>query len=213
MSFILLLSRLPWKFLYAFSELTGRLLYRWIKYRHKVIDKNLAIAFPKYSKQAREHIKQRFYMNFSRTLVEIIKMATMSETEMKRRVKINNDSVALVEEFRKKGVSIVVLASHCANWEWILAGSSLHYSMQLESVVRVPSNRLAGRWIRYVRYNRYNVHMYDPQKVSIQLLRNNSSPRAHIIVGDQCPNLSGAKHWHPFLGKKNSILSKYRAHA
>ncbi|HET7899150.1 MAG TPA: lipid A biosynthesis acyltransferase, partial [Flavisolibacter sp.] len=60
-----LLSLLPLRVLFLFSDLAYVVLYYFIGYRKKVVLSNLAIAFPEKTEEVRKQIAKRFYRNFT----------------------------------------------------------------------------------------------------------------------------------------------------
>ena len=111
----------------------------------------------------------------------------MSQYELKRRVIVDNPSA--IEPFYKKGMAIVMLSSHCTNWEWILARASMCYPIPIHIPIRTPSNNLLAKFIYSARKG-YGVHAYSStQKIPPSLLRNTSETQAHVVVGDQRPRL------------------------
>ena len=83
---IWLLSRLPFRLLYAVSDFLYFTLYTLLKYRLKVVRKNLYTAFPFKSEEELLTIERHFYHHFCDTLLEMVKSYGMSEKEMKKRM-------------------------------------------------------------------------------------------------------------------------------
>src|SRR5690606_8923964 len=98
---IRILSYLPLGLLYIFSDFLYLIVCHIIKYRGNIIDENLRYAFPNKSPLERKMIKKKFYRNFTDSLAETIKLLTISEKDLARRVKIEN--VHLVLESINKG--------------------------------------------------------------------------------------------------------------
>ncbi|HTD93588.1 MAG TPA: hypothetical protein VK644_07250, partial [Chitinophagaceae bacterium] len=71
-------SLLPLRVLYLFSDLASFMLCRVMKYRRPIILANLAIAFPEKTQEERDRIAKQFYLNFTDTFIESIKMISMS---------------------------------------------------------------------------------------------------------------------------------------
>lgn len=72
-----LLSYLPFAFFHALSWGAARLLFYVIGYRKEVILQNLAIAFPDRSQAERVAIAKAFYLRFTDTFLESIKMLSL----------------------------------------------------------------------------------------------------------------------------------------
>ena len=87
--FLWLLSLLPLRVLYLFSDAIYVLVYYVIGYRRKVVLDNLAIAFPEKSETERKRIAKRFYRNFIDTFIETIKLITASKEFILKRCTCN----------------------------------------------------------------------------------------------------------------------------
>ena len=66
------------------------LMYYVVRYRRKVVDKNLLIAFPQHTALERKRIARDFYHQFCNTIVEIIYGYHCSDEEMRERVVFEN---------------------------------------------------------------------------------------------------------------------------
>ena len=79
-------SLLPLRVLYIFSDFLYLLIAHVVKYRHKVIWKNLNNSFPEKSDAELRQIEKDFYHYFCDYLVETIKGMSMSEKQIRRRM-------------------------------------------------------------------------------------------------------------------------------
>ena len=71
--------------LYGVSDFLYFVLYILLKYRVKVVRKNLRTAFPFKTETELLDIERKFYHHFCDTLLEMVKSYGMSEKEMKKR--------------------------------------------------------------------------------------------------------------------------------
>jgi Kdo2-lipid IVA lauroyltransferase/acyltransferase len=108
---------LSYRILYIISDILSPFLNHTVRYRKKVIINNLTNSFPEKSNADIKVIKNRFYRHFTDLIFETIKLGSISEKELFRRVTVSGEQIltSLVEQ--KKGV--VVVMSHSGNWEWI----------------------------------------------------------------------------------------------
>src|SRR4249920_3194278 len=77
---IFLLSLLPLWILYLLSDLIAFLLFRVFGYRRKVIEGNLAIAFPEKTIAERKGIAKKFHLIFIDSFMENIKCFSVSKS-------------------------------------------------------------------------------------------------------------------------------------
>ena len=85
-----LLSLLPLRVLYFFSDLLFIPLYYGFRYRGKIVRKNLVESFPDKDLKEIKAIERKFYHFFCDYVVEVIKMFSISQKEMKRRMVFTN---------------------------------------------------------------------------------------------------------------------------
>src|SRR5210317_273861 len=113
--FLWLISVLPYKLFYFFSDLVYFLVYRVVGYRKKVVYKNLTLVFPDKSEKEKKSIQKAFYKHMYDMFLETIKTLNISEEELKKRYTLPNIDLLLDLE---KERSILVLFPHYGNWEW-----------------------------------------------------------------------------------------------
>ena len=115
-----LLSRMPLGVHYFLSDyLLFPLVYYLVRYRRKLVRIQLADSFPEKEKKELRNIERRFYHFFCDYFVETLKMETMSNEEMKRRVEfvgINEMQETLLRQ--GKNFCFAYLG-HYGNWEWM----------------------------------------------------------------------------------------------
>jgi KDO2-lipid IV(A) lauroyltransferase len=91
--FLYILSLLPLPILLFFARLCYYPLYYLIGYRKKVVRENLRKSFPDKSLKEIIQIEKRFYKYFTDLIFEIIKLKSISEKELRKRVKFNGFSL------------------------------------------------------------------------------------------------------------------------
>ena len=99
--FLWLISILPFRLLYAFSDGLFILIYNIIGYRKKVVVANLKLVFPEKSSEEINTITKKFYHHFCDMIVESIKSMTITEKQMKKRFAFSN--IELMTAFEDKG--------------------------------------------------------------------------------------------------------------
>ena len=76
--------------LYVFSDLLYLITYYLIGYRKKVVINNLKNAFPEKSADEIKLTAKKFYRNFCDIIVETIKTLTITEKQLRARVRYIN---------------------------------------------------------------------------------------------------------------------------
>ena len=109
-------SYLPFWVLYRFSDLFYFFLRYIIKYRKKVITENLKFAFPEKSHKEITNIRNRFYRHFCDLIFESVKLHSINEKEIAKRILIKGTEIP--NSLYNSGRSLVGLTIHHNNWEW-----------------------------------------------------------------------------------------------
>ena len=89
-SFLYLISLLPFWVLYIFADILFVLLYYVVGYRRNVVETNLKNAFPNKNIAERKTIARKFFRFLADTIVETIKLRSISESDLKKRFKLKN---------------------------------------------------------------------------------------------------------------------------
>ena len=111
-----LLSYMPFWVIYKISDVLYLLVNYVIKYRKKVIIENLSFAFPEKNKEEILQLTRKFYRHFCDFSLETVKMYSLSEKQIKKRIKFKGFEV--IEECFAQGKNIIMLGMHYNNWEW-----------------------------------------------------------------------------------------------
>jgi len=109
-----IISILPHRLFYGFSNVVFFLVYRVIGYRRKVVQDNLNLVFPEKNKKEIHRIEKEFFRHLCDSFLEMVKTMNLSKAAIKKKYHIKN--VALIQELEKEK-SILIVCSHYANWE------------------------------------------------------------------------------------------------
>ena len=82
MFFVRLLSRCPLWFLYGLSDFLFLIGYHVLRYRRKLVQKNLQNSFPEKSAIELHQIERTFYKNLCDYAVESLKLLTITKEEL-----------------------------------------------------------------------------------------------------------------------------------
>ena len=88
--FAYLISLLPFKVLYGLSDCIWFLMYRVVKYRRKVVWKNLKASFPEKDDIELSRIEYEFYQWLCDYIVETIKLLSISDKELLKHIEFQN---------------------------------------------------------------------------------------------------------------------------
>ena len=118
------LSLLPLKILYLFSDFLYLLAYYIIRYRRKVVRQNLTRSFPNYTLKEIISIEKKFYRFFCDLMIEIIYNVNAPHKKMKQRMTVEN--VEELTQYADNKQTVIVMTGHYGNGEWSSA-IGLHF--------------------------------------------------------------------------------------
>ncbi|MDQ1161945.1 KDO2-lipid IV(A) lauroyltransferase [Chryseobacterium sp. SORGH_AS 447] len=202
-----LLSKLPLKVLYLFSDIIFFLNYYVVAYRENVITQNLKNSFPEKTEKEIRQIKKKFYLNFSDYLVETVKSFTISETESRVRMQHINQQV--FHDAKAEGKNVIMLAGHVFNWEWINAMARFIPQDHCHPVYRKVNNDFWENQMRKVR-SRFGNEALEANEVILNIFRSkNDGNSAYMFVADQTPHFSHVTYGLEFLNQRTPAFIGY----
>jgi KDO2-lipid IV(A) lauroyltransferase len=157
-----------------------------------MVRRNLKNSFPERSKTELRKIERAFYKNLADYSVEMVKSLTITPEELKSRMKVNN--LELVEKYHRQGKSVIGLASHQFNWEWVLMAGSLVLPLQVDFVYQPVSNQFFENFSLKCR-TRFGAYPITRGDVARETFKRRNTQRLISIVADQYPGHSKDKKY------------------
>lgn len=195
MLFFRLLSHLPLRLLYIISDFLYFLLLYVVRYRRAVVLENLHLSFPEKTTADIQVIAKGFYRNLTDLIVETIKMPALSPDELRQRVRFTN--AELVQTRLRAGQTVIGMASHQGNWEWIPSASVLN-DMPVDSVYKPLNNAFFEEIMRTIRSS-FGAVPTPMTSLPRQLVVRKDVPRIIALVSDQMPGAPEHAYWTDFL--------------
>lgn len=184
MLFLKLISRLPFTALYLVADVLFLLSYHVIRYRRGLVRKNLKNSFPHLSKSQIKKIEREFYLNLCDYAVETLKLLTVSMTELKARMVFTNPE--MLDAYKAKNQSILLLSSHQFNWEWLLVSGNLWLNMPIDFVYQPINTKFVDSLMQTCR-TRFGGYAIKRNEVARELVKRKDILRGIAIVADQYP--------------------------
>lgn len=218
MFFLKLISRLPFRALFIISDFFFFISYYVVRYRRKLVRKNLVNSFPEKSKAEIDEIEKQFYKNLCDYAVETLKLLTITKEEMSARMRFNNPEV--LQRFADNKQSIIFLASHQFNWEWSLVSACLCFPFAIDFVYQPVGNSFFDK-VSLACRTRFGAYPIRREDVARELVKRKNILRGVATVADQYPGYKKDKKYQTnflnqetvfFLGTNSmAILSQYPA--
>jgi len=198
MLFFQLISKLPLRILYIFSDFLYLTVRYVIRYRIKVIDENLLHAFPEKSDRERKIIRNRFYRNFTDSIAEMIKSISISEEELSKRFIITNQEI--LDREVQNGKSVLLLAGHFFNWELGVQRAALLSKVPSEGIYLKINNQFFNKLMYQIR-TRFGNRITEKQEFRETMKTLNQEHRIVQLAADQRPGNRTNRYQREFLNR------------
>ncbi len=201
------ISYIPFKVLYILSDILYYPLYSVVRYRRKIVRKNLTESFPDKSMREIIRIEKKFYHFFIDMALESCKLSSISPEKMKRRMKFTN--IEIINEKVRESKSFSAFLGHYGNWEWI---SSIGLWISKEAVVsqiyHPLRNRSMDKIMKTIRERMGNicVEMHKTARFMANAAKGDR-PQAIGFIADQSPKKRDANYFIPFLNHMVPVLT------
>ena len=200
------LSYMPFGMLYGLSDILFFPFYFIIRYRRKIVRKNLTESFPDKGIDEITRIEKNFYHFFIDMVLESCKLISITPEELRQRMKFTNIKTA--DEMLADGKSISVFLGHYGNWEWITSIKLwLYKDIAVAQIYRRLRNKAMDKIMKKLRERTGNkcVEMHK----TVRFMANAAKNRPYMIgfIADQSPKRREVKHFIQFLNHKVPVLT------
>ena len=201
-----LLAWLPFPVLYGISDVLAFFTYHVVRYRRKVVRKNLCNSFPEKSEKELIAIEKKFYAHLLDIFVESLKLLHISEKEIQRRMVFTN-----IEEMNRlfgRQKNIIGLLGHYGNWEWITSIQLYFPEVIIGEIYRPLKNRYFDRFFLKLRgrFGTLNIPKNDALRTTVRL-RQEGKVFGLGFIADQTPSSANLHYWNTFLHQDTPFLN------
>ncbi|MFM2386581.1 MAG: hypothetical protein RL660_1338 [Bacteroidota bacterium] len=196
------LSWLPFKLLYLLSDALRFILYKILKYRVTVVRQNLQLSFPEKSAEALLCIEKAFYRNLCDSIVETIKLLSISKAELNKRMTANWD---VIENEYGKGKVVQGHLSHLFNWEWGTVVCNWNTRFQFVGPYNKPSSKAMDEILCKIR-SRSGTEFVDMNEINLVMGHYQSKETLWGFIADQNPSEPRRSAWLDFLGRETAFF-------
>ena len=180
---------------------------RIVRYRRKLIMKNLRFSFPEKSDREIRRITRDFYRWLCDYFVETMRLGRMSESEIRRRMTFGN--VELIQNILDSGRPVALMLGHYANWEWI-SSLPLHLKPGTDAsqIYHPLENAAADEAFQKIRarFGSSNVALADTLRYLVSRHKE-GIPTVTGFISDQAPGYGSTHLWIDFLNRETGVFS------
>lgn len=180
-----LIAFLPWCILYGISDIISFILYHLIRYRRKIVNKNLTEAFPEKSPREIKKIEKAYYRYMSDMIIETIKLLHISDRSMALHAKVIDTEI--VNQSLDNGISAVIFLGHYGNWEWVQEISRTLSDKALKGSIYHPLNSKLWDQIYLKIRSRWGAYLVPQNKAVRALLTKENRPWVFGFIADHRP--------------------------
>jgi KDO2-lipid IV(A) lauroyltransferase len=197
------LSLLPLRVLYLFSDFIYFLVYYCFGYRKEVVMTNLSIAFPAKSEIEKTRIAKDFFHLFIDTFIETIKLISISEKEFLKRFDFDS---TLLESVQKNNQKIQLHSGHFFNYEFMNLGLALHKNSHQWLGIYAQLSNKAFDEIIYDMRSKFGTTLISSKNFRNKFHQYTSSPYMLGLAADQNTHNPNNAYWSTFFGKKTPFV-------
>jgi KDO2-lipid IV(A) lauroyltransferase len=199
---------LPMPILYVLSDILYVFIYRVVRYRVKLVRRNMKNSFPEKTDEELRRLERKFYHHFTDYLVENIKLADISQAELLRRAQLRNPE--MIKPLLAQGHTCMMLVmGHYGNWEWFTSfPACFGGAVEVYQIYRPLTNKVFDRLFVFLRtrFHAFGMKKKEALRDIIQLKRANI-PSLVVFMADQTPSRANLHYWTTFLNQESAILT------
>lgn len=197
------MSRWPRRVLEGFGYVAYVVTYHMLRWRRALSLTNVANAFPEKTPAEHEAIVQQSYRNLGHFLAESLWGWNASAEALAQRVRIVNPE--LITRYTARGTSVVLLAAHFCNWEWLILTAGIELAIPIDAVYKPQRVKGIDRFLK-ARRSRFGGNPIPHQSFMFEVMKRRNDVRAYAMVADQTPRHDEEKHWTTFLHQDTAFF-------
>lgn len=194
------LSLMPMWILHRLADVLYLLTYYIFGYRKKVVNANLKKAFPEKTHQERSVLAKGFYKNFCDVIIESIKLFSISEKELSKRMILHDLDNLL--PYYNEGKSIIGMISHVSNWEWMVISDTVMKHRSL-GIMTPLTNPFIYKKVVDSR-TRFGCRAIPKSKIA-KVIAEEKEPTVYFFATDQSPHRAKSAYWADFFGIETAV--------
>lgn len=197
--FLWLISILPFKLFYLFSDVVFFIVYYVAGYRIKTVKENLKLVFPEKQEAEINWITKEFYKHMVDMFLEMIKSISISNEEIKKRFTF--PGVDEIQKIRDMDKSILLACGHYASYEWMNALQLYGLDYRGFGIYKKVKNPFFDKLAKDIR-GRYDGVLIPTTEATRTITANEKAGVRGVygMIADQSPKLNRAKVWTDFMG-------------
>jgi KDO2-lipid IV(A) lauroyltransferase len=200
-----IITLLPLRILYIFSDFLYFVLYYIVLYRRKVVENNLRNSFPEKTDEERRIIEKKFYRYLADLIIETLKLTHISKREQRKRFTYSN--LEIIDKLREEKRDVIAVLGHYNNWEW---PTLLPYYLKYKIIIifKPLQNKYFNSFMNNQR-SKYGIVLTPTAHVIRDIIDNkrNNINTLSVFLSDQIPAKGDIKYWTTFLNQDTAVFT------
>jgi Lauroyl/myristoyl acyltransferase len=183
-----------------------------LRYRKKVIEHNLAIAFPEWTTEQLKAVRQGFYRHFSDLIVEQLWSLRASPEEIVSSCVLEQHPI--FEQCRLEGRPVMIAAAHYNNYELGALSAGMQMPIPLAGIYARLVDKFYDEKLLEGR-SRLGMMLWPRGEVAAKFAEWGKRQESFAVAFafDQSPHGARRKYWLPFLGRLTAFELGIEAYA
>lgn len=206
-----IVSILPLKVHYFFSDITAFILHRIVRYRYSTIITNISRSFPELRYGDIKKLAGKYYSHLGDIIAEAIWAFGHSTETIGKRVDIEGtDILNKVCDINK---NVIVMLGHTGNWEIFTGLPDLKdiYGINLDNknfvyAYKRQRSKLSEMLIEKIRSKHKACSTVDTENIVRHIVRNRKGRNVYFLICDQNPEKSKSDIIVDFLNQKTYMI-------
>ncbi|MEO8302576.1 MAG: lysophospholipid acyltransferase family protein [Betaproteobacteria bacterium] len=200
---LIALARTPLPLLYVYGWVAYVIGFHVLRWRRGQVGGDVALAFPERSAVERAKIVRDSYRNLADVAVEALWGFGASAEEFKRRVVFENPEI--IARGVAEGLSVVLLAPHFCNWEWLLSAGAATFGFPVDAVYQTVRLASVDRYLREAR-SRFGGRPIPREDFIYELMNRGATLQGYALIADQTPRREEKKHWTRMVNRDTAFF-------
>lgn len=195
--------------LYLLSDFIFVIVFYLVRYRRKLVMKNLQRSFPEKSERELKTIRKQYYHWFCDYMVETLKLLTISNEKLLKHVEFRG--LEEVEKCFDRGQNCSGILGHYCNWEW-LSAAGLGFKRYPQAVIGLIYHPLYNEAFDRLFIDLRSAHggVCVPKKDILRhLLDYKREDRRSLFgyIADQAPWWTNIHLWVDFMNQETPVFT------
>ena len=196
------ISYVPLPLLYLIADVMYVLLIYIIPYRKEVVVSNITNSFPNKSPKEVKQITRNFYRFFADLAIETVWNFSLTEKQVRKRLKVENPEI--LDPYYNAGKDVIIVVGHYNSWEFLLVAFNLMVNHRGAVIYTKLTDKFLDGVFKKFR-EKFGMKLLNKVEVKHAFQEGLDKPMAILFGSDQAPASSKRAYWTNFLHQDTAV--------